>query len=316
MNCFISFFKNTLLTCFLAVSISTINAQDYIQYFRLVNEAEYWLEQHEYKYAEELYLKAFDLEQAVWKDCYLLSKCYAYQGDKERCYQYLQKCAALPISLGHTIMRRYDQRDVFGMVFDDPTELEAVAAELAEIRGMTDKKYKDKHYTLLNDQLDEWLAAYNAVSMPKEGIIVKAEDRKAAHEKIVSELLAFIKKDGYPGYYRIGTDMGSILLSLVASKEAWRLAFQPLLEQALHQGQLIPYYYGDVLEKQAASVYVMVDETITAKDYPTLIKNRLAIGMSIFYKGTGRTPLGSKKPLPWIDEAFIQQYSLLDRYQK
>lgn len=315
MNCFVLLFRNMLFVCLLTFPFFSIRAQDYIQYFRLVNEAEYWLEQHEYKYAEELYLKAFDLEQPIWKDCYLLAKCYAYQGDKDRCYQYLQKCAALPISVGHAIMRRYDQRDVFGMVFEDPTELEAVAAELAEIKAINDKEYKNEQYTLLSDQLEEWINTYNAVSMPQEGVTVKPEDRKATHQKIISEFLAFIQDEGYPGYYRIGTDIGSILLSLVASKEKWRLAFQPVLEKALHEGELIPYYYGDVLEKQGTSAYVMLDETTTAKQYPILIKNRLVIGMSIFYKGTGRTPLGEKKPLPWIDEDFLKKYSLLDRYQ-
>src|SRR5690554_5110811 len=65
--------KLLLLTAVFTCLMIKSNAQNYIPYYNLINEAEYKIYQHEYEEAISLIRDAFKVEQALLKDNYLLA---------------------------------------------------------------------------------------------------------------------------------------------------------------------------------------------------------------------------------------------------
>lgn len=313
----------SLLFILLTFALSTATfAQDYIPYYNLVNEAEYWLYKEEYSKAKQLYLKAFSLEKPMGKDAYLLAKCYAYQGNKAECLRWLEASANTPISFAPYLLRKASQYPIFQAVFPEDGELEALIQDLLLLKEVTDKKYKDTTYRMLQDTI--YALCQQDQIYRKKGHIsnLTTEDWRLIRENdsiVQTALLNLSQQYGYPGFPYIGTDIGDLILVHVRQPKMYQ-DYKALLYNAIKKGQILPFGYAYMVDRwelhQSKSCYLFM-RIYTRKlceetDYAAIAKRRLSIGLSIYFSGPRKKATEAYNLHPWVNDEFVEAHSLLD----
>lgn len=307
----------------------TTMAQDYIQYYEYVNEAEYWMYRQEYNKATQLYLASESKAPILAKDAYLLAKCYAYQGDRDNCFKWLVKSAEYNITMAPYFLQKHSEWAVFKSIFLEDGELEALRQDLILIAKAEQKKQRDSIFTMLRDTVnvlfdqDQLLrnkGNYSAWTMQERRLFEK-------NDSIVqTALLDLTKKHGFPGYLKIGTDI--IDLVLVHVDKHFYAEYKPLLLEEVRKGNLLPFGYGYMLDRfywmyehnqQENDCYLHMLYTrkiCVEQDYYEVVQRRKSIGLSIYFSGPRKKPTESFKLLPWVNENFVEIHSLLHKINK
>lgn len=314
--------KQFILLLFYFFVSTAIFAQNYIPYYNLVNEAEYWLYKEDYNKAKQLYLKAFSLEKPMGKDAYLLAKCYALEGNKKECLHWLETSATIPISFAPYLLRKADQYPIFQAVFPEDGELEALIQDLLLIRERTDKKYKDSTYRMLQDTVNALVKQDQIYRKEGNSAPLTTEYKRLFRENdsiVQTALLNLTQQYGYPGYPHVGTDIADLILVHVGAKKMYQ-RYETLLYEAIKKGHLHPFGYAYMVDRwelhQSKSCYLFMRiytrKLCAETDYTAIAKRRLKIGLSIYFDGPRKSASEPYNLLPWVSDAFVKAHSLLD----
>lgn len=286
---------------------SGLFAQDYIKYHNLVNEAEYCLFKKEYYKAQRLYLKAFEEAEPFGKDAYLLAKSYAFSNDQQATYDWLIRAASAKVSYLPFLLEKTSEQQVFKKVFEDDQAFYAILEEIRDLREIKRTAFATEN-TLLRESLNDII-----------------ELRYQLSPKHISDSLKILKQQflklcqdyNYPGYYLVGSNIGSMMLS--GLDDSLYKQFDPILKSALKKGHILPFTYGymqDQYYAQEDSCHLSMLYTkdfCENKDWEGLVKKRLEMGLSIYFKGSRRKGDEDYELLPWVEEAFTEQYSYWNR---
>lgn len=299
-------------------------AQNYIQYHNLVNEAEYWLYKQEYKKAEKLYKRAFRLEKAFSKDSYLLAKCYALQGKKKACHNWLKKSSATPISFTPYLIHNPNEIQNFKRIFSKKGEFDKLSLELKSIKKEVDKQFKNDTYKMLQDTiaalcLQDQLYRKNATQEELNNDLYL----KLLHQNdldIQQKLLDIIKKYSYPGYPKIGTDNGNLILVHILNDDKTHRIYKELLYEELKKGNILPFGYAYMMDRWHLvnknicylSMRIYTQKLCTEDDYEGIVERRLNIGLSIYFTGQ-RRKFSTYNLHPWVNDEFVKKHSFLNK---
>lgn len=314
--------KQFMISCFLFFGSAAAFAQDYIPYYNLVNEAEYWLYKEDYNKAKQLYLKAFALEKPMSKDVFLLAKCYAFEGNKVACLHWLEVSTTTLPSAAPYLLRKASQYPVFQTIFPENGELEALIQDLLLLKEVTNKKYKDSTYQMLQDSVYKLCQQDQIYRKQGDLSHFTSEDWRLFNQNdsiVQTALFNLSQKYGYPGFPHVGTDLGDLILVHVSDKKMYQ-AYKTLLYEAIKKGHILPFGYAYMVDRwelhQSKSCYLFM-RIYTRKlcedvDYEAVVKRRLAIGLSIYFNGPRKKATESYDLLPWVNDAFLEAHSLLD----
>lgn len=315
--------RSIILVCSL-LFIQLTSAQDYIDYHNHVNEAEYWMYKEDYQKAKKLYKKAFQIGKVIPKDSYLLAKCYAALGNKKQCRKWLEISSLTPISFAPYFIKRADQIDVFRKVFSDE-EIEVLSGELKVLRQQTDSIFKDDTYLMLRDSLEllvEQDQRYrtNPTDEKRADSVYMAAFR-ANDIRVQTNFLNLIKTHGYQDYHNNGYDVAAIILAHVFDNQEMFEAYDEVLFSELKKGNILPFTYAYMIDRwylhNTKSCYlsmrIYTQRLCTEVDYEAIVQRRLAIGLSIYFKGPRKKPFEPHDLHPWVDEEFVEEYSLLKK---
>lgn len=314
--------KQFLIISFCFFVSTTIFSQNYIPYYNLVNEAEYWLYKEEYNKAKQLYLKAFSLEKPMGKDAYLLAKCYALEGNKVQCLHWLEVSTTIPVSFAPYLLRKADQYPIFQAVFPENGELEALIQDLLLLKETTDNKYKDSTYRMLQDTVNALVKQDQKYRKVGNLSHFTTEDWRLFKENdsiVQTALLNLTQQYGYPGYSHVGTDIGDLILVHVSAKKMYQ-RYETLLYEAIKKGHLHPFGYAYMADRwhlhQSKSCYLFMRiytrKLCSETDYTAIAKRRLKIGLSIYFKGPRKRASEPYDLQPWVKDEFVKAHSLLD----
>lgn len=313
--------KQFFLILFSFLFNNTIFAQDYIPYYNLVNEAEYWMYKEDYTKATQLYLKAFALEKPMGKDAFLLAKCYAFEGNKTACLHWLETSTRIPVSFTPYLLRKDTQYPIFQAIFSENGELEALIQDLLLLKEASNKKYKDTTYRMLQDTVYALCRQDQIYRKKSASGNFTDEDWRLIRENdsIVQTALLYITQQyGYPGFPHVGTDLGGLILVHVSAPKMYQ-RYKDLLYKAIKKGQILPFGYAYMVDRwqlhESKSCYLFM-RIYTRKlcqeaDYSAIVKRRLDIGLSIYFSGPRKKVTESYTLHPWVNDAFVKEHSLL-----
>lgn len=125
-----------------------------------------------------------------------------------------------------------------------------------------------------------------------------------SHDSILQErVYQYIKENGFP--WEGGEDI-YILLSHFHSEMFNKM--KPILLEELKKGKVDPFFLGMVFDRMEIQYksnpcgYYVYGQDCPSDNWEQVIKNRLSIGMSIYYNGPRRGGYGPKNILPWASQ--------------
>lgn len=311
--------RNLFLLGFLFFNMSLF-AQDYIEYYNLVNEAEYWMYKKEYKKAETLYMRAFKVENPMKKDAYLMAKCYALTGNKEATLKWLKKSIEVSGSRTKDILKRRREYAVFQSVFSEDGEFEAIRQDLLLMKEKIDQKKKDHSYKMLKDTVIEFYRQCHLNKTEREQVNCTADARLSSYQRdfmVQYNLLEFIQENGYPGYTRTDLKLADALIMTL--NESLLEDYQMVLYEELKEGNIYPKAYATVLEQihlnKEKSCHLSLEnytkDFCVASDGEAIVQKRLEIGLSIYFQGYRMAAIEPYDLESWVTDAFVEEHSLL-----
>lgn len=313
--------KNILFFILLLSNVHLF-AQNYIQYYNLVNEAEYWISQKEYENAIDLYLKAFEFEKPISKDAYLLAKSYALNKNSKEALYWLEESVKCPISKTTDLLINTKESLSFQIAFSEEGELEAIRQDLILLKEKEKQKDKGKRYKMLQDTVFTFFMR-DAMNQPlRNAKNSTLAEQKMAHQKdsiLQDNLLELIQTNGYPGFVNVGHSMLNAILIHI-QEDVYDL-YQKELFSELQKGNIYPKSYALFLEtkhlEKEKSCYFFLEnytnDLCTPNDYKSIVERRLEIGMSIYFPGMRNSALEAYDLQPWVTDEFVAQHSLLDK---
>ncbi|MEQ8909615.1 MAG: hypothetical protein RIC95_10515 [Vicingaceae bacterium] len=245
----------------------------------------------DYEEASLIIQRAFQLEEGLSKDHYLLAIClskvnpYQHQGEIE---SHLKQAA--------------EKGSINRWLKYAPLDYQINDSLLASLQA--NSKNWSKSTQAIQDTVDYFIAKDQQfrkvlVDSIKPYYQEDSEELKAYWKKISRndsllqlEFLAYIKENGYPGTKQSGSSrVGIILLHL---RPSLLESYQSVLMEEIKAGNLDPYYYASMMDRIACiknkeafyAAYPVEEECLPTPDY--IIANRLKIGLSPFFQGPRR----------------------------
>ncbi len=296
-------------------------SQSYIDYFNLVNQAEYYTNNKEYKQAISIYRQAFKEEPPILgKDLYLLAKCYAALGFSEKAIYFLKK-SALYIGSYPSL---FIQRD--SIIFKKCFKYKAFNKIVFKLDKIERKRFlaleKNTKINKIRDTVDYFVKEDQFYRMHPKKELYRADTTKGdakqffkeweLHDSMLYEqFIDYVKNNGYPDYNTIGTDIASTIL-LHFSWEQYEKS-KLIFYEELKAGRILPFHYASMIDRKEyqfmkACKYYIFNGYCKEGDYKKIIKDRLAIGMSIFYNGPRKFPFEETLLLPWVSKIDSLKY--------
>lgn len=304
---------HTLLLCLVGVPIAY--TQNYIEYYKLVNEAEYWMYKEHPKNALILYEKAFKEYEPFGKDLFLAAKCQAMLKNKKQCWRYLKQSALKVTTYPSAFIYRDSTlfENALGKLKPLKIQLKAIETERQLRQSPLINMLRDTAGAMAKtDQL------YRQQGIRKEEAFLRQLHANDSLNQL--HLLNIIQQCGYPGYNVIGNDALSIVLMHII--DAFKPMYLQITQTELQTGHLLPYEYAEFIDKHAYKqnkdtciymVHEFVVPNCKPNDFKRIIKNRYDIGLSIFFMGNRKRPFDPFIIPPWRTrgETLVEQYLTL-----
>lgn len=264
------------------------NAQNYIPYYNLINEAEYKIYQHEYEEAISLIRDAFKVEQALPKDNYLLAATLAKVNPQKN----EQEIRSL-------LTKASKNGNINRWMSEEPIDLELSDAFLDSL-SMNSKQWLNDtrairdtiNYFLAKDQdyrkvfVDSIKAYFDEESEEYQSYwqLVEMND-----SLVQVQFLEYIKENGYPGNRRSGTGLGAVILQHI--NDDLLDEYEEVLFGEIKKGNIYPYYYGSMMDRINCSLNGIAfydAHSVPKRCLPSrdkIFENRINAGMSPYFKG-------------------------------
>lgn len=280
--------KLLFLTAVLCCLMIKSNAQNYIPYYNLINEAEYKIYQHEYEEAISLIRDAFKVEQALPKDNYLLAATLAKVNPQKN----EQEIRSL-------LTKASKNGNIKRWLSEEPIDLELSDAFLDSL-SMNSKQWLNDTRAI-RDTINYFLAKdqdYRKVFVDsiKAYFDEESEEYKSywqlveKNDSVVQvEFLEYVKANGYPGNHRCGTGLATVILQHI--NDELLDDFDTVLLEEIKQGNIYPYYYGSMMDRANCRVkgksFYNADPTpescMPSKEQ--ILENRIEAGLSPYFNG-------------------------------
>jgi hypothetical protein len=243
-------------------------------------------------------------------------------GKKKKCEKWLEKSAKTRLSFAPYFIKNPEDSKAFLNVFITTEELEKVSNNLKVIVTATALSYKDSVFHKIQDTIKA-LVAQDQMYRKKGDFDTWTESERIAFHKndslVQTTLLNLTSQHGYLGYYRYGTDIaGIILVHTLGDEKMYKLQKETLYSE-LQAGRISPFIYARMIDRWQLhnntcmyNIRIYTAQICQPKDYEQIIANRLAIGLSIYFKGP-RYRKPSYNLQPWVDDTFIKKYSFLKK---
>lgn len=293
------FLSITWLFCALTSTAQSLTFPMYRQY---INEAEYWSYQGRFDTSAQVFHYALSHSRftPMTLDLYHAAYAAARSNKKQMCLQYIKAASNNQLEwVKYGIFTR-----------DSSTFVECLKDDYPHVRSFLDSLYQ---YPVLSRQkYNEMANRY--VDEDQKWVILRASDSiNAFHTRFLSE----VEKNGYPGLIRAGTDIVSIIF-LHVQEPNYEHASR-LLNDAMEAGEVTPHefammidYYEIRIQKNIKGLYGCHQNTkITPEDFPEIIRNRLELGVSIFFQKPTRTPWMKKTKVEWFDNTELLSKHLI-----
>ena len=231
---------------------TTVQAQDYLAYYRSVAVAEETLVQKHYDEAVQQYLQAF----AAYPynnplDCFIAAQVAAYQKDTAACFTFLRRgfCFGLPLSCAQTNLhlRPYIQEEQLSTSINIDSCLSVYRAQInTEARTQMIALFRRDQAVVLHPDTK---GLYEPNSL-----VLKARYRPL-WDSLVAAIILLTLNNGFPAEKIIGTQQGDDSLLrpgphsllayyiLIHHRHAWP-GMQELLLAELHKGNITPQVYA------------------------------------------------------------------------
>ncbi|MFN8134377.1 MAG: hypothetical protein U0Z17_03810 [Bacteroidales bacterium] len=303
-----SLFHTIFLIAFLGIEAYAQKAT-YIDYHNYVNKAEYYLYNHQkIGQAKQLYLKAFSIvPEPLPKDCYMLARCYAIEGEYDSAWIFLKK------SSNTTIVFNMPSEIIWQDTFYFEQFLKIRPEVLYEL-----KELDSMHLSIYNkatEHIKQFVDSCSKVDQANRNWFNEANpqtrEEAMANESVLKEqddilqrkLLTYIRLHGYPGILACGTDIIThVLVHLSAENYE---SIKDLLFMELEQGKIMPYEIGicvdrnEYIDKNVCGL-VPSSKRCSETDWDAIIKRRLKYGCSIYFSNNMRNIIGKKDGWPWV----------------
>ncbi len=279
------------------------------EFRRCINEAEYWKTMNKPDTAFQLYQYAFQNSEfePLPVDVYNAALMSAHTNRQEDCLHLLRN-----------VLEYQFEWTKYGIFTKDSTLfLNCLGEKYPYIRNFADSLYN--HTSLDSLRNIQYQIANNYVERDQE--LVKNANADSLNN-FHALFLSGIKKNGYPGYKKSGTDMISIIfLHILEPNYNYGLS---LMKEAVLAGEATPYEMAAMLDyfeckkgnyQGAYKCHACVKTDGT--DDTFYIENRLDIGVSIFFQTPIKTPWKPQKLFKWVNNpAFLDKYLIFDKLKK
>lgn len=278
------------------------NSKSYIDYYNKVHYGEYLFYEGFYSEALVQFDSAFQIvSQPYPKDLFYVAKIYAIESNPQKSLEYIEKIILFDegIKVGSLIKR---DSVFFENICNDPT----FANRISEIQR--NEKLNKAMPPRIIQQIDtinhfvneDYMFRFSIDYFPLiEDTLGWEKFDKSPYGEFQNRFVTYIKENGFPGHLS-GCPSGDILLEVLlhlSPRNSYEL--KPFLLEELKSGNVSPFLVGAFLEKIARH-YEGVEEctfkylynkcSIKDPEWSNVIKNRLSIGGSIYYKESWSEP--------------------------
>ena len=256
-------------------------AQNYIEYYNLINEAEYYVYSGNDSAALIYYEKAFNCEKPHAKDLFDYALCVKRTDNSKDIRPLLVKSA-----------KNFGDVSFWLYVIDEEKNFhESFIEKLVKIEKRNRRKTKEMRDTLdyFKHQDQIFVGSikdnYSKTDPKYREFLEKFHEHDSLYQV---EFLNYINENGYPGFLTIGTDLAvAILLHLSCSN--YQIA-KDILYKELINGRILPFNYAMMVDRLECicngesyySAYPM-KSCLPGKD--KILENRKKIGVSIYFQG-------------------------------
>jgi len=289
--------KSYSILCIFIILSFKLLSQNYIPYYKLVNEAEFKVYNKQYKEALSLINNAFKLEEPLAKDYFLKAICL----DKLITIKHTQKKIAE--CLKNAALR--NGRPIY-WISKNPLDIKIDTNLIFELKAIeanqnlkTKANYSDIEYFLANDQryrkifTDSIMVYFNKEDIEYINYSKFVEKQDSINQ---TEFLDYIKQYNYPGIRKTGTNLSSTIL--IHLNCIFLDEYKHTLSEQLKKGYIHPFYYAQMVDRisclcnNESSYYTYtIGKSVEKKclniDKNQIIKNRLSIGLSPYFKHSG-----------------------------
>jgi len=277
--------------CTLCLFCPTIPSfsQDYIEYYNLINEAEYQILLKNDSVALTYYKKAFNCEKPHAKDLYVYALCLKRLNHSNNIKPLLVKSA-----------RNYGKPSYW--LFKESQDYQFKKSYIKKLRNIENKnRLKTKiimdtvDYFMLQDQLYRkvFVDSIKVYYSKTDTEYIEFMEKYHEHDSLYQvEFLNYVKENGFPGSFTIGSDKAaSILFHIICPN--FKIA-KDLLYQELLKGNILPFYYALMVDrigyicngKAYYYAYPLNKDCLPERD--EILENRKKIGASIYFQGPRR----------------------------
>lgn len=263
--------------------------QNYIPYYNLIHDAEYDIFNEDFGAALEKINQAFELEEPLAKDCYLLAYCLDHMDPEANRLEVIRLLLYGSTKPGFTM--RWFQRTPLLNDFDEPLVLtlwDNIASSQRETEPIIDTL---NYFTQRPPELSKLFADSISVYYDSDHqIFQKYLSLLNRHDSLMQvQFLTYVKENGYPGVNTCGTSIANGLLRNMS--EPVYEEYKTVLFDALKKGEIDPYLCGAMVDghgcfynKQA--FYGVVLDTVCLPSLEQILENRISIGMSTHFRGS------------------------------
>ncbi|MEW7281029.1 hypothetical protein ABW636_20740 [Aquimarina sp. 2201CG1-2-11] len=237
--------KNIVLIFFL-IFFLTVTAQNYLPYYKIINDAEIAYLDAKYQRSDSLYQKAFAMVPKPFKEDYLLAGINADKlQNTDKVYTYLKKGVVLGLT-----QKRIKKVTKKLPYFKKSKYYKILKTEYAVLR--------EKHLNTLNIPLrEEIIKMVKKDQAARAPIITGIRTTMRADNQNYKRLLEIIKNnnDRWPGFSDIGeitngkydVSKSSMLMPLHFQEE-WVEVLRPYLFEAVMKGEMYPYHFARIYD--------------------------------------------------------------------
>jgi hypothetical protein len=273
-----------------------------VEYYNVVNEAEWLLYNQKPDSAIILYEKAFKLNQPKAIDHYRLAEAYALKGNLKSTYHHLKKASEKGIHLSYWMKGRK------GTVFNDLYKTDSVFKMRIE---KIDKVYLNRLDKISNEKVRDTLIyfskqdkLYRSISDSMNVFDKKSNEyltfRKkfAENDSLVgNQLYEYLLENDFPDIYLYGEKLHTILIHLTCQAYG---KLKGLLYGKMLIGKVPPNYYASMIDRigcqcEDKMTYLAYTNVHCKIDYNTALENRKKIGLTIYFKDNNAFPTGPKR---------------------
>ncbi len=265
-------------------------SQNYIEYYNLINEAEYQVYSGNDSAALSYYEKAFNCEKPHAKDLFDYALCVKRTDNSKDIRPLLIKSA-----------RNNGDVSFWLYVIDQEKNFhESFIEKLVKIEKRNRRKTKEMRDTLdyFKHQDQIFVGSIKDNYSKTDPKYIEFMEKFYEHDSLYQvKFLNYINENGYPGFLTIGTDVAAgILLHLTC------LNYQKakdMLYKELINGRILPYCYAMMVDRRECicnreAYYYAYPMKSCLPEKDKILENRKKIGVSIYFQGprtfTGFSP--------------------------